>query len=143
VHRASALLAASDEDAHAERTRAVEALAAGEARLDNAWALRELHHHRPSATDSAPARALAGLTPRVLEVTLLVADGLRDREIAARLHLSPRTVHRHVAAALASTGARNRVELANIARAGTGQGPDDGESGADAGARSAPGAQAS
>ena len=51
------------------------------------------------------------------EVALLVADGLRDREIAQRLHLSPRTVHRHVATALAATGARNRVELANLARA--------------------------
>ena len=65
------------------------------------------------AEQPSPAGAL---TPRVREVALLVADGLQDREIAERLGLSPRTVHRHVAAALAATGSRNRVELALAVR---------------------------
>jgi pimeloyl-ACP methyl ester carboxylesterase/DNA-binding CsgD family transcriptional regulator len=37
------------------------------------------------------------LSDREREVLRLVADGLSDAEIAARLHLSPHTVHRHVA----------------------------------------------
>lgn len=70
-----------------------------------------LGHSAPGLVP-AVAGAAEALTPRVREVALLVADGLRDREIAERLHLSPRTVHRHVATALRVTGTRHRVELA-------------------------------
>jgi len=59
---------------------------------------------------------LGALTPRVREVTLLVGQGLRDREIAERLHLSTRTVNSHVAAALRVLGARSRVDLATLAQ---------------------------
>jgi DNA-binding NarL/FixJ family response regulator len=37
------------------------------------------------------------LTPRELEVLRLVAQGLGDKEVAATLHLSEHTVHRHIA----------------------------------------------
>ena len=40
----------------------------------------------------------AGVTEREAEVLRAVAERLRDREIAARLHLSVRTVESHVAA---------------------------------------------
>ena len=43
------------------------------------------------------AAADAELTVREVEILRLVADGLSDAEIAARLFLSPHTVHRHVA----------------------------------------------
>lgn len=46
----------------------------------------------PPEPDPAPV-----LTSRECEILRLVADGLGDAEIAARLHLSPHTVHRHVA----------------------------------------------
>jgi DNA-binding NarL/FixJ family response regulator len=36
------------------------------------------------------------LTPRELEVLRLVAQGLGDKEVAATLHLSEHTVHRHI-----------------------------------------------
>jgi ATP/maltotriose-dependent transcriptional regulator MalT len=39
----------------------------------------------------------AGLTRREREVLRLVADGLNNQDIAARLFLSDHTVHRHVA----------------------------------------------
>jgi DNA-binding CsgD family transcriptional regulator/tetratricopeptide (TPR) repeat protein len=50
----------------------------------------------------------AGLTPRQLEVLALLAEGMRDSEIAARLVLSERTVGHHVGAILRKLDARNR-----------------------------------
>ena len=58
-----------------------------------------------------------GLTPRELEVLRLVASGRTDRQIAAALFLSPRTVHHHVAGALAKLGVGNRIAAAEAARA--------------------------
>jgi DNA-binding CsgD family transcriptional regulator len=42
----------------------------------------------------------ANLTPRELEILALVAQGMRNAEIAERLFLSPRTVDHHVSAIL-------------------------------------------
>lgn len=52
------------------------------------------------------------LTGREMEIALLVADGLTDREVASRLCISERTVHAHLRAAFAKTGSRSRVMLA-------------------------------
>jgi DNA-binding NarL/FixJ family response regulator len=55
---------------------------------------------------------LLRLSDREREVALLVAQGLRNREIAGRLFLSERTVENHVHRALERTGLRSRAELA-------------------------------
>ena len=47
--------------------------------------------------ESATPDSLGELSAREVEILRLVAQGLSDAEIAARLVLSPHTVHRHVA----------------------------------------------
>ena len=57
-----------------------------------------------------------GLTAREQEVLDLLSEGLSDADIAARLVLSTRTVHHHVAAVLAKLGVANRQEAATYVR---------------------------
>jgi DNA-binding CsgD family transcriptional regulator len=59
-----------------------------------------------------------GITGREMEVLLLIADGLGNREIADRLVLSTRTVEKHVERLLAKTGATQRVQLVSRAARG-------------------------
>ena len=58
---------------------------------------------------------LDALTPREREVLQLIARGYRYKEIAARLHLSARTVESHVSAVLRKLQLSNRHELARWA----------------------------
>ena len=55
------------------------------------------------------------MTVREADVLRLVAEGLANKEIAARLFLSPRTVEKHVESLLRKTGARSRTQLVAIA----------------------------
>ena len=64
---------------------------------------------RPAA---ARPNAPAGLSTRELEVVRLVAEGLANKAIASRLHLSVRTVETHVGHILTKTGLDNRAQLA-------------------------------
>ncbi len=57
-----------------------------------------------------------GVTEREADVLRLVIAGLANKEIAAALHLSPRTVEKHVENLLRKTGARSRTELAVTSR---------------------------
>jgi non-specific serine/threonine protein kinase len=59
----------------------------------------------------------SGLSARELEVIGLLADGLSNKAIASRLHLSVRTVESHVRHALGKLALDNRTQLATWARA--------------------------
>lgn len=57
----------------------------------------------------------AGVTVREYEVLRFLADRLGNREIADRLHLSPRTVEGHISSLIAKTGLPNRLALSKLA----------------------------
>ena len=56
-----------------------------------------------------------GLSAREMEIIGLVADGLTNQEIAAKLTISKRTVDNHVSNMFTKTGSKNRVALLNWA----------------------------
>lgn len=56
----------------------------------------------------------SGLTSRELEVAQLVAAGKTNREIAAELFLSEKTVETHLYHAFAKLGVSSRAALAGV-----------------------------
>jgi DNA-binding NarL/FixJ family response regulator len=56
------------------------------------------------------------LTPRQAQIVRLVDEGLSNKEIAARLHISTATARNHVHVILGKLGARSRTEAAAVAR---------------------------
>ena len=82
------------------------------------WCRKELRGagravpRRGRGRETPPSDLLAlGVTSREVDVLHLLATGATNKEIAARLHLSPRTVERHVSNLLVKTGAADRRGL--------------------------------
>jgi DNA-binding NarL/FixJ family response regulator len=100
-------------DVTAERLfDAVRVVAAGDALLAPTVTRRligEFAQMRPEP-DAAPAAALATLTPRETQVLRLVAEGLSNTEIAARLVVTEETVKTHVSRVLSKLGLRDRTQ---------------------------------
>ena len=62
-----------------------------------------------------PQRAAAArLTQRELKIAELVAEGQNNREIAAKLGLSEKTVKNHLTSIFQKTGCRNRAQLTGL-----------------------------
>lgn len=110
-HAALALSAADDEDA---LRRAFDELRALGANATAAVLARRLRERGVRGLPRGPRRATRenprGLTPRELEVLALVAQGLRNADIAEQLFLSPKTVDHHVSAILRKLGMHTRAE---------------------------------
>ena len=86
--------------------------------LSTAQAVSEAR--RLLVTPSPPQTRVQGvpshpLSPRELDVLRLLVAGHPDREIAAALRVSPRTVQTHVASLFAKFGVNSRVEVTAIA----------------------------
>ena len=94
-------------------TGAVRAVAAGETLLAPAITRRLIEDYCSGPAPGAPAAGAAGgLSERELGVVRLVAQGLSNAEIAARLYLSEATIKSHIARILARLGLRDRVQVA-------------------------------
>lgn len=68
-----------------------------------------------AAEDPERARlleALSSLSPRELETASLVAEGLSNEEVAARMVIEPASARRNVSRVLAKLGLRDRTQLA-------------------------------
>jgi DNA-binding NarL/FixJ family response regulator len=52
-----------------------------------------------------------GVTVRECEILQLLRERLSNREIASRLHLSPRMVDKYVASRISKTDLRDRIQL--------------------------------
>ena len=97
-------------DAGAEEIeRAIAAVTRGEAAIDPA-----VQHHLVDAVAGRPDLP-DGLTPREVEVLTLIAQGLSNGEIAARLYVSEATVKSHINHLFAKTGVRDRAQAVSYA----------------------------
>ncbi|MFD8557534.1 response regulator [Streptosporangium canum] len=95
---------------------AVRLVRSGDALLSPTITRRLIERFAPR--DEAKAdlhRDLSELTPRELEVLRLLATGLSNAELAARLTLSATTVKTHVARILSKLGLRDRVQAVVLA----------------------------
>ncbi|MDT4994017.1 MAG: hypothetical protein QOH97_3909 [Actinoplanes sp.] len=101
-----------------ELLRGVRAVAAGDALLSPSVTRRVIGEFatpggrgRPAQPPDGAEQQLDQLTDREREVMVLVAEGLSNDEIAARLVISPATAKTHVSRAMIKLGARDRAQL--------------------------------
>ena len=60
--------------------------------------------------------ASLGITPRELEILALIAEGLSNKEIAARVFVSENTVKTHTSRVFDKLGARRRTQAVQVAK---------------------------
>jgi DNA-binding CsgD family transcriptional regulator len=80
------------------------------------WAARARAELRASGETARKRNpdAVAQLTPQELQIGRLVAQGLTNKEVAAQLFLSPRTIDAHLRSVFAKVGITSRRELRNV-----------------------------
>jgi DNA-binding NarL/FixJ family response regulator len=81
----------------------------------DAWAVRARAELEASGETArrGDGGATDQLTPRELQVALVVASGSTNREAGAALYLSPKTVELHLSRIYRKVGVRSRAELAS------------------------------
>jgi two-component system response regulator DevR len=108
---------------------ALEAVGRGESLLDPAVTGRVLERVRRIATSDQPDE-LAQLTSQEQKILLLVAEGMTNKEIAAEVFLSDKTVKNYVSSILAKLNLERRAQAAAyMARMRSGGGGSSGSSG--------------
>ncbi len=98
---------------------AIRAVSRGEAIFSPAVARRVIDFFtgaKPEVERAVPARAFPELTDREREVLDLIAQGLSNPEIAARLYLSPKTVRNHISNIFAKLQVADRAQAIVRAR---------------------------
>lgn len=97
--------------------------ALGQREFDNAWAEGAAlsteesiaYAQRGRGERKRPASGWESLTPTEYDVVGLVSEGLANKDIAARLFISPRTVQTHLTHVYTKLGLTSRVQLAQEA----------------------------
>ncbi len=99
--------------AASELVRAIRAVAAGGMYVDPSLAgsLLSTQQSKPTGTHADRLGGLASLTPRETEVLRLVARGHSNKEVAAALEISVKTVETHKANAMTKLGLKSRAAL--------------------------------
>ena len=111
---------------HAERVLAATRDRLGNEAFDTAWndghalSMAQAVAEARRLLSAAPTRQAAlpaprAVSPRELDVLRLLVAGQHDREIAAALQISPRTVQTHIGSLFAKFGVNSRVELTAVA----------------------------
>jgi DNA-binding NarL/FixJ family response regulator len=91
--------------------RGVRAVAAGDALLSPGVTRRLIEQFATRSRAPLATTTLDALTDREREVMALVAAGLSNDDIGARLYVSPATAKTHVSRAMGKLGARDRAQL--------------------------------
>ena len=71
--------------------------------------------HRLGTADGPLRFRIERLTPREREILELLAEGMRSKQIARELVISPKTVASHIQSVLAKLGVHSRAEAIAIA----------------------------
>jgi DNA-binding NarL/FixJ family response regulator len=87
----------------------------GEAALTGSTATKILQEFAAEQSKTCEAADLRALTEREQEVLKLLATGLTNKEIGARLSLAENTVKNHLKNILAKLHLQNRVQAATLA----------------------------
>lgn len=95
--------------------RAIERVRNGEVWIEPALMQDTLATPQHLANDSDIKGRIASLSPREREIVALIGQGLKNKPIAARLFLSERTVHSHLASIFRKLSVADRTELALFA----------------------------
>jgi DNA-binding NarL/FixJ family response regulator len=98
----------------ADLVHAIREVAAGRRYLSPPFTEQQLEDYSQRAA-TAGADLYASLTPRERQVLQLAAQGLRNREIAERLGISPRTAESHRAKVMSKLGLRREADLVRFA----------------------------
>jgi DNA-binding NarL/FixJ family response regulator len=94
--------------------QAIAKVHAGEVWVDRVMLARvlvEITRSGPAQPIDHEALKIAGLTPREREVIVLVGQGCRNKQIAARLYIAEATVRHHLTSIFAKLGVTDRLEL--------------------------------
>jgi two-component system, NarL family, response regulator LiaR len=96
-----------------ELIEAIRAAHNGETRLHKEVVSRLMN--QVASTPVSQLSVFSGLTPRELEVLSQVAEGLSNKEIAAKLVISEKTVKTHISSLISKLGQEDRTRLAIFA----------------------------
>jgi len=98
----------------AELLRAIRAVGDGEEYVDPAM-VRRTGEATPSPVLPVSRGAKAALSPREVEVLRMISWGYTNKEIAAKLNLSVKTVEAHKANGMRKLGMRGRIDVVRYA----------------------------